>query len=139
MKVHLLLPLVLLAACAASAEPTTTSVETSTTAAAAPTTTAPAASTTGATSAGAGATVSASDFTFAPSTVTIKVGESVIWNLVEGAHTSTSGTPPDGDGLWGATLDGNNPFAFTFDEPGEYPYFCRFHQDFMTGTVIVEP
>ncbi|CAN5191069.1 hypothetical protein BH18ACT5_BH18ACT5_05140 [soil metagenome] len=71
--------------------------------------------------------------------MTVKVGDSVTWNLTEGAHTATSGTAPEGDGIFNETLDANAPFSFTFGEAGEYRFFCRFHPDFMTGTVIVEP
>ena len=83
--------------------------------------------------------VGVSDFSFSPSTVTVSVGDTITWNLTDGSHTSTSGTPPDGDGLWSETLDPEAPFAFTFTEAGEFPYFCRFHPYFMTGVVIVEP
>jgi plastocyanin len=97
------------------------------------------ASSTTATGGASTTSVGVSDFAFSPSSVTISVGDTVAWNLTDGTHTSTSGTPPDGDGLWSQTLDPAAPFTFTFEEPGEYSYFCRFHPDFMSGTVIVEP
>jgi plastocyanin len=31
------------------------------------------------------------------------------------------------------------PVSVTFDQAGEFPFFCRFHPDFMTGVVVVEP
>lgn len=83
--------------------------------------------------------MSVSDFSFGPSSVTIKVGESVNWILAEGAHTTTSGVAPDQDGLWNQALTVDTPFTFTFDEAGTFPYFCRFHPDFMSGVVTVEP
>lgn len=141
MKGLVLIALAFLVACAGTAATTTNTETTAQTTAAPVTTSAPttAPPTTAITGASSGATISASDFAFSPSGVTINAGETVTWNLTEGAHTSTSGTPPDGDGLWAQTLDANTPFTFTFDEPGEYPFFCRFHPDFMTGTVVVEP
>ena len=130
------LVLVLLVACQSGSDPTTTVTT------AAVTTTAPATTalvTTGGSNSGEGVTVSVSDFSFGPSSVTIKVGESVTWTLAEGAHTTTSGVAPDQDGLWNQALTADAPFTFTFEEAGTFPYFCRFHADFMSGAVTVEP
>lgn len=122
-------------ACASGGDANTTTA----TAAAPAATTAPGASTTGAASGGGEVMVSANDFSFSPATVTISVGDSVTWTLAEGAHTTSSGTAPDLDGLWDQALTADEPFTFTFEEAGTYEYFCRFHPDFMTGTVTVEP
>jgi plastocyanin len=27
----------------------------------------------------------------------------------------------------------------TFDQAGQFPFYCRFHPDAMQGTVVVEP
>lgn len=122
-------------ACASGGDANTTTA----TAAAPAATTAPGASTTGAASGGGEVMVSANDFSFSPATVTISVGDSVTWTLAEGAHTTSSGTAPELDGLWDQALTADEPFTFTFEEAGTYEYFCRFHPDFMTGTVTVEP
>lgn len=124
----------LVLACSAAADPTTAPPATTSP----PTTVADPGPTTAPTE-GDGVTVSAGDFSFGPSTVTISVGESVTWTLSEGAHTTTSGTSPDPDGLWNEAVTADAPFTFTFEEAGTFPYFCRFHPDFMTGEVIVEP
>jgi plastocyanin len=134
-RLGFLVALVLCVACASSGDTTTT---TETTAAPAPETTA-GPSTTGAGSEGGDVTVSASDFSFSPAAVTVNVGDSVTWTLAGGAHTTSSGSTPDLDGLWDQALTADAPFTFTFEEPGTYEYFCRFHADFMTGTVTVEP
>lgn len=128
-----LVALFLCIACASNSDPTTTAGPTQTTDPAptvAPSTTA---------TAGGDASVSADDFSFSPATVTVNVGDSVTWTLAGGAHTTSSGSAPDLDGLWDQALTADAPFTFTFEEPGTYEYFCRFHADFMTGTVIVEP
>jgi plastocyanin len=143
--------LLLAAAVAATAcggvtsDPTTTTAPTTTTTAA-PTTTTAGTTTTGATTTtadtGTGAStvdVFVEDFAFSPSTVTIKVGDTVRWNLVGGSHTTTSGTSPTPDGGWNQTLQSDPPITVTFSEAGSFPYFCRFHGDFMSGTVVVEP
>jgi plastocyanin len=41
--------------------------------------------------------------------------------------------------MWNQTLQADSPVSVTFTEAGTFPYFCRFHGDFMTGTVVVEP
>jgi len=76
---------------------------------------------------------------FIPMTVTIGVGEEVTWiNTDTVAHTVTSGTAADGpDGNFDSSLwmiDAT--FSWTFEEAGEYPYFCMVHP-WMVGTVIV--
>ena len=130
--------IMLCVACASGGDANTTTAAVATTGAPA-TTTASGASTTGAASGGGEVTVSANDFSFSPATVTVSVGDSVTWTLAEGAHTTSSGTAPDLDGLWDQALTADEPFTFTFEEAGTYEYFCRFHPDFMTGTVTVEP
>jgi len=82
---------------------------------------------------------------FNPRSVTIQVGESVRWTNLEAfiPHTSTSGEPGDPDGLWDSgTLSSGESFTQTFDEPGEFVYYCTFHPTVpaMVGAmVIVEP
>jgi len=76
---------------------------------------------------------------FSPSEVTIGVGDSVTWhNDSTAAHTVTSGNPEDGpDGLFDSGLFlGGDTFSHTFNEAGEYQYFCQIHP-WMTGTVIM--
>lgn len=89
----------------------------------------------------AAANVSVVDFAFQPKTVTINVGDTVIWTLNGAApHTVTSG-PPDctPDGMFNSGTLGSAPFSITFNTPGTFPYFCSFHcaSVGMTGTVIV--
>lgn len=82
---------------------------------------------------------------FEPREVAIRVGERVRWTNLEAIpipHTATSGVPGDADGIWDSgTLFSGESFTRTFDEPGEFVYFCRFHPfvPAMVGaTVIVE-
>jgi plastocyanin len=135
-RLGVLVALLLCIACQSDADPPTTAVPVATTTGNA--TTVPL-GTTAANGSGEGVTVTASDFSFSPAAVTVSVGESVTWVLGEGAHTTTSGTAPDRDGTWDQALTADAPFSFTFEEPGSYAYFCRFHADFMSGTVTVEP
>ena len=100
-------------------------------------------------SAGTGSAVGAdftvettSSFTFSPALLSVAQGDTVTWtNTTATAHTSTSGSPPGGDGLWGSpVLSGNGTFSVTFTNfaPKAYPYFCSFHYFLgMTGSLTV--
>ncbi|MEO9310592.1 MAG: plastocyanin/azurin family copper-binding protein [Nitrososphaera sp.] len=77
---------------------------------------------------------------FIPNTVTIGVGGTVTWsNDDTAAHTVTSGSPGTGpDGTFDSSiLMAGKTFEHTFDEAGDYDYFCIVHP-WMTGKVIVE-
>src|SRR3989338_3714553 len=73
-----------------------------------------------------------------PSSLEIQVGDTVLWsNDDTAAHTVSSGTPNGMDGVFDSSLFmSGTTFEFTFDESGEYPYFCMVHP-WMTGEIIV--
>ena len=76
---------------------------------------------------------------FVPYSVTVSAGDEVTWsNDDTAAHTVTSGTPAGGpDGNFDSSLfTAGQTFSVTFDEAGEYPYFCMVHP-WMTGIVTV--
>ena len=76
---------------------------------------------------------------FIPAEVTVNVGDTVIWsNDDSAAHTVTSGTPTGGpDGTFDSSLFmADTTFSHTFDNAGEYNYFCMVHP-WMTGNVQV--
>ncbi len=75
-------------------------------------------------------------------TARIMMGQSVQWNWVNGYHTVTSGV--DGNDvnagmLFDQPLDPYDlSFAYTFNNPGTYPFFCRNHWTVgMKGVVVV--
>lgn len=84
-------------------------------------------------------------FAFMPEEVEVSAGTEVTWTNEDGfAHTTTSGTPDDTtdrfDGVMGELGEMNGAgetFSFTFEEPGTYEYFCRFHPQQMRATVTV--
>ena len=78
-------------------------------------------------------TVSIQDFFFEPDQLTVAPGTTVTWvNDGEEPHTSTAD-----DGTWNSgTLQPGESFSFTFDDPGDYSYFCEIHPD-MTATITV--
>lgn len=92
---------------------------------------------------------------FMPKDLTVKVGTTVTWQNGEKIrHTVTSGAwgeVNEATGLRGTqTPDGSydhalepkgqdgDTFSHTFDEPGEYQYFCKVHLT-MNAIVTVEP
>jgi plastocyanin len=100
---------------------------------------------------------------FFPATVTLNVGDSVVWSDgSELEHTVRFGEPPAGwsnivpfgsetyDGtdfrnsgtLWEPSAPndaGPKSYTLTFSKPGTYQYVCGFHTPAMAGTVIVQP
>jgi plastocyanin len=75
------------------------------------------------------------NFAFTPATLTVPAGTIVTWtNHDDIPHTVTSASPPK---LFNSgPLDTGDSFAFTFDTPGRYTYFCEMHPH-MQGTVVV--
>jgi LPXTG-motif cell wall-anchored protein len=78
--------------------------------------------------------VSEVDFDFVPATITINVGDTVVWtNNGASVHTSTGGSWNSG------TMNPGSTFSNTFSSAGTFPYHCEFHQSIgMVGTVIVQ-
>ena len=74
------------------------------------------------------------NFSFVPATLTVKAGTKVTWvNRDDVPHTAT-----DTDKRFNSkALDTDDQFAFTFNEPGTYNYFCALHPK-MTGQIIVK-
>ncbi len=97
---------------------------------------------TGTISAPAGSSVPGCEETnecFIPAEVSVSVGETVTWsNDDTAAHTVTSGIPSEGpDGIFDSSLFmAGTTFEHTFDDSGEYDYFCMVHP-WMTGKVQV--
>jgi plastocyanin len=97
-------------------------------------------------------TISMKNRQFSPDTVTVKVGDSVVWiNDDEDVHQVISGKdlsdPSLGKPLDSGTLLPGQRLTFTFTKPGTYPYMCVIHWSLqsitgkggMLGEVVVEP
>lgn len=77
---------------------------------------------------------------FVPYEATINVGDEVTWsNDDTAAHTITGGSATDGpSGNFDSSLFmAATTFSHTFDEEGEFPYFCMVHP-WMAGIVKVQ-
>jgi len=76
------------------------------------------------------------DFSFGPAMLTVPVGTKVTWtNDDSDTHTVTSDADPKL--LKSPPLDTGDSFAFTFEKPGIYRYFCSLHPH-MQGAIVVQ-
>ena len=76
---------------------------------------------------------------YSPADITINAGDTVEWiNVDTAAHTVTGGSPAEGpSGVFDSSLVmADAVYAFTFEETGNYDYFCMVHP-WMVGTVSV--
>jgi len=76
---------------------------------------------------------------FIPYHVTVSAGDEVTWsNDDTAAHTVTSGSPAGvSDGIFDSSIfAAGQTFSVTFDEVGEYPYYCMVHP-WMIGNISV--
>ncbi len=75
------------------------------------------------------------NFVFTPAEVTVPAGTRVVWtNRDDIPHVvASAATPPL---FRSKAMDTDDSFAFTFDRPGRYPYFCALHPH-MQGVVVV--
>jgi plastocyanin len=80
------------------------------------------------------AEVKIDNFSFAPSTLTVKSGTEIVWtNSDDIPHTVVS----DDRTFKSKVLDTDETFSFTAGKPGTYSYFCSIHPK-MTGKLVVE-
>jgi len=78
--------------------------------------------------------ISIKGFAFSPSTISIKVGDTLTWtNQDSTSHTVTSDS---GSELSSATLSQGQTYSHTFNTAGTYSYHCTFHSG-MKAKVIV--
>ena len=82
----------------------------------------------------AGDAVEIVEFNFEPEEITVPAGTTVTFtNQDKAAHTATA----DDSSFDTEELGKGDSAEETFDEPGTYTYYCRFHV-FMKGSVVVE-
>lgn len=81
------------------------------------------------------AVVNIDNFTFSPAQITVPAGTRVTWtNRDDIPHVVVAADPTQA--VRSPPLDTDDSFAFTFDKPGTYRYFCSLHPR-MQGTVTV--
>ena len=76
---------------------------------------------------------------YLPADITISTGDTVQWDNVDtAAHTVSGGSPANGpSGVFDSSLlMAGGDYSFTFDDAGNYDYFCMVHP-WMVGSVTV--
>ncbi|HLJ73887.1 MAG TPA: plastocyanin/azurin family copper-binding protein [Thermoanaerobaculia bacterium] len=73
---------------------------------------------------------------FSPNPVGINVGDSVQWNWVGAAHSSTSSASSTLE-VWDSGVQTTGSFSHTFTHSGTFGYFCTLHGIAMSGSVQV--
>ena len=82
---------------------------------------------------------------FNPAAITIRAGQTVVWQNDDTApHTTTSGSCPGGvcapmPGWDSGTLNPGQSYSHTFATTGTFSYYCRIHGAMMQGTIVVMP
>ena len=80
-------------------------------------------------------TVTIKSMAFTPSTLSVKVGDTVTWKNNDGlTHTVTS----DDDVFDSGAMSNGKSFTFTFNEAGTFSYHCEFHQTMRAKIVVSE-
>ena len=84
--------------------------------------------------------VEVKNFVFVPETLNISVGDTVVWQWIEGTHTTTSDSTT-GQNVWNEPIDaGHQVFRFVITAPGTHGYYCIPHQGLgMVGTIVASP
>lgn len=84
--------------------------------------------------------VNVQNFSFAPSSFTINLGDTVKWVWISGVHTTTSTTIPSGAANWNHDINpspANNSFIYVPSVAGTYNYLCDIHPAQMPGSFTV--
>lgn len=77
--------------------------------------------------------VTIGDYTYSPSRVVVKPGDTVIWTNQDSVQHDVAGD----ENFKGPLLRRGQSFSYTFTEVGTYDYICTPHP-YMTGTIVVE-
>lgn len=85
-----------------------------------------------------GPVVQVANMTYAPSTITVRAGDTVTWNFDDRGVTHDVVGVGAAKSVLRSRLMQTGTFTYTFTEPGTYEYTCSLHPD-MTGTVVVTP
>ncbi len=69
-----------------------------------------------------------SNFQFTPASLSVNVGDTIVWTLGSGNHTTTSTTIPQGADPWNSDINSNvQSFTYVINVAGTYDYICTPH------------
>lgn len=82
--------------------------------------------------------ITVGDAFFETTVLKVSAGTTLTWHN-QGSATHTVNSDPDSPvgGLDSGRLAAGETYAFTFDEPGQYNYFCEMHPASMRGSINV--
>ncbi len=87
---------------------------------------------------GKGTAVAVNGFRFEPNELAIKVGEELQIDLTNQTGVEHNFRSEDGGVSRDLPADSRNSVKVTFDEPGNFTFVCRFHENGgMVGTITV--
>ena len=79
--------------------------------------------------------VDVGNFYFSAVSFDAAVGDTIVWTLIEGTHTTTSTLVPSGAATWDYTFTGvSDTYTYIITVPGIYEYICSFHPTTMRGS-----
>lgn len=81
--------------------------------------------------------VTISNFSYAPATIKVKVGDTVTWTNNDNVRHDVMADTESSDAPSSELLSKGQSYSFTFNRAGTYTYHCTPHP-YMKGTVIVE-
>jgi plastocyanin len=78
------------------------------------------------------------DNSFKPKAITIAAGDTITW-VNKGDHTHDAKSDDNGKTFdTKAVKKGQKSKPIKFEKAGKFPYVCTYHEDEMSGTVIVK-
>ncbi len=81
--------------------------------------------------------VTMKNWEFTPGTLTIKTGDSVIWINDDDSHHKIIFDDPSLKSS--ENIKPEKEYLLTFDKPGEYKYYCKYHHEYgMHGAITVK-
>lgn len=82
--------------------------------------------------------ISVSNNQFSPNIVYAFVGDTIVWNWVDGTHTTTSTAVPVGANTWNVPMtSASTTFQYVVKVAGNYDYLCVPHAPGMAGQIVV--
>ena len=78
------------------------------------------------------------DFSYQPSEVRIKAGDTVVWTQKDDSVKHNVEIVSGPESFKSELMDAGQTFSYTFTKAGEYSYKCTPHPNKMRGKVIVE-
>lgn len=82
--------------------------------------------------------VTVQDFQFSPSSMNVKLGDTVMWMWVNGTHTTSSTQVPAGAAAWDNNITSASvSFMYVPTVAGAYNYRCNVHPTLMSGSFTV--